>query len=190
AADRRGRLHARVALPGGDRRVPRRGGVDPVRAAALAVTAGRLARAAVVAVVAVFAALLASGAAAGTPERATAAARPSLALVRVGEFDQPVAVAAPAGERRRLFVTERRGRIRVVRDGRLLPRPFADLSPELVRIHAGETSDQRGLLSIAFSPSYRRDGRLYAYFVDRRSHLRVDELVRDGHDAERVDPRA
>jgi glucose/arabinose dehydrogenase len=121
---------------------------------------------------------------------AVGAAQADMRLQRVGEFAQPVAVTAPPGDRERVFVVERRGRIRIVRDGRTLRRPFADISRAVVRLRDAETVDQRGLFSIAFSPSYRRSGLLYAFFVDRRSHLRVDELRRDAHDADRIDPRA
>jgi glucose/arabinose dehydrogenase len=108
----------------------------------------------------------------------------------VGRFAQPVAVAAPTGERHLVVVVERRGRIRLVRDGRVVRRPFADLTRQVVRPRGPETVDQRGLLSVAFAPDYARSGLLYTYFVDRRGHLRVDELRRDARDRGRVDPRA
>jgi hypothetical protein len=45
---------------------------------------------------------------------------PLLRLIRVGSFDEPVYVTASPGDRRRLFVVERTGRIHVVRDWRLV----------------------------------------------------------------------
>ncbi|MDO8209078.1 sorbosone dehydrogenase family protein [Conexibacter sp. CPCC 206217] len=118
-----------------------------------------------------------------------AAAAAPARLETVGTFAQPVAVTAPAGDRARVFVVERRGLVRIVRDGRTLRRPFADLSRQVVRPHGPETVDQRGLFSLAFAPDYARSGLLYAFFVDRRGHLRVDGLQRDPRDPDRIDPR-
>jgi glucose/arabinose dehydrogenase len=109
-------------------------------------------------------------------------------LVRVGGFAQPDYATAPAGDAHRLFVVERYGLIRVVRDGRTLKAPFADLRRQVLIRDPNEGLDQRGLFSIAFAPDYRRSGLLYAMYVDRRSHLRVDELRRSAHDPDRVDP--
>lgn len=77
-----------------------------------------------------------------------------------------------------------------MRDGRVVRRPFADLTAQVVRPRGPETVDQRGLFSIAFAPDYARSGLLYAFFVDRRGHLRVDELRRAPGDGDRVEPRA
>jgi hypothetical protein len=111
-------------------------------------------------------------------------------LKPIGHFEQPVFVTAPSGDGHRIFVVERRGRVRIVTGQRTEPRSFADLRHRVIRPDGPETIDQRGLFSIAFSPDYARSGLLYAYFVDRRSHLRIDELRRDPRDADRVDPRA
>ena len=56
---------------------------------------------------------------------AGAAAAPG--FVRVGDFDQPIHVASPPNDRERLFVVQRAGMVRVVRNGtparRAVPRP-------------------------------------------------------------------
>ena len=59
----------------------------------------------------------------------------------------------------RLFVVEQGGRVRIVRGGRILRRPFLDISG---RVNAG---GERGLLSLAFAPDYRRSGRFYVYYT-------------------------
>jgi glucose/arabinose dehydrogenase len=61
---------------------------------------------------------------------------------------------APDG---RIFIAERRGAVRVVRDGKLLGEPFIQL--------AVNAFHERGLLAIALSPSFERDGFLYLYYV-------------------------
>ena len=74
---------------------------------------------------------------------ASAASPPAVALERVpGDFAQPLYVAAPSGDTHRLFVVEKTGRIRIVKDGVLLPEPFLDLSgTRLDRRRAGPPLD-------------------------------------------------
>ena len=59
-----------------------------------------------------------------------------------------------------LFVVEQVGRIRIVRDGRLVERPFLDVS-DLVR-----AGGEQGLLGLAFLPSGEA-GRFFIYYTDR-----------------------
>jgi glucose/arabinose dehydrogenase len=75
----------------------------------------------------------------------------------VSNLANPVFLTAPPGDPR-LFVVERGGRIRVVRDGQLLPAPFLDITPRV------RTDIDRGLLSMAFDPSYATNGFFYIYF--------------------------
>ncbi|NUT16855.1 MAG: glucose dehydrogenase [Cupriavidus sp.] len=83
-----------------------------------------------------------------------------LSLTQVpGEFSAPIFLTAPAGDAR-LFVVERAGRIRVVRDGALLATPFLDISALTT------TDGERGLLSMAFDPDYAANGRFYVYYTD------------------------
>ena len=102
-------------------------------------------------------------------------------LVRVGAFEAPVYATAPEGDRR-LFVVERGGTVRIVRDGRVLRRPFLDVSS------ATTTDGERGLLSLAFPRDYERSGRFYFYFTDRQGTLRVHEGRRSGASADRAEP--
>lgn len=59
----------------------------------------------------------------------------------------------------RLFVVEQPGRIRVLRDGRLLTRPFLDIRE---RVTAG---GERGLLSMAFHPRYETNRRFFLNYT-------------------------
>jgi glucose/arabinose dehydrogenase len=89
---------------------------------------------------------------------------------RVGTFSEPTYVTAPPGDRRRLFVVEQRGTIRVVHRGRKRKRPFLDIRG---RVQAG---GERGLLSMAFAPNYRKSRRLYVYYTDNDGDIRVVEF--------------
>jgi len=97
-----------------------------------------------------------------------------VALKRIGRFDAPVYVAGAPGFPRLLFVAEQAGRVQVLRGGHRQRRPFLDIS-DLV-----QAGGERGLLSIAFPPDYRRSRRFYVYYTDRRGDIRVDEFRRRG----------
>src|SRR5688500_13300270 len=74
---------------------------------------------------------------------------------------------APDG---RLFVTERRGRIRVVQNGVLDPRPWATINV----IASGES----GLMGIALSPDFARDGHVYVVATFVRNDRLINRVLR------------
>src|SRR5687767_9856547 len=92
-----------------------------------------------------------------SPEAAVAQSR-GVRLVRIGSFSSPVHVTSPPTDRRRLFVVQQGGVVRVVRGGRVLAQPFLDIRS---RVTSG---GEQGLLSIAFPPDYAQTRRFYAYF--------------------------
>jgi glucose/arabinose dehydrogenase len=68
---------------------------------------------------------------------------------------QPTAIAvAPDG---RVFIAEKAGHLRLVRDGALRPTPFLSV--------AVESSVERGLLGVALSPGFASDGQVYVYYT-------------------------
>ncbi len=113
------------------------------------------------------------------------AARIGLALdVVVGGLAAPLLVTNAGDGSGRLFVVEQAGRVRVVRDGRLLERPFLDLSG---RISAG---GERGLLGIAFHPRFPSDPRLFVDYTDPDGNTVVSSFSSAGGDptADAADP--
>ena len=101
-------------------------------------------------------------------------------LVRIGSFDNPVYVTAPPGDRRRVFVVEQAGRIRVVRGGRTLDTPFLDIRSQV------RSGGEQGLLSMAFAPDFATSRRFYVYFTDRDGDQRILEYRAASDD--RADP--
>ncbi|HZI91680.1 MAG TPA: PQQ-dependent sugar dehydrogenase [Thermoleophilaceae bacterium] len=98
---------------------------------------------------------------------------------RVARFEQPLYVTAPRSEARRVFVVERAGRIRVLRSGRKLERPFLDIRRSVRFLDRRDvTRDQGGLLSLAFAPDYHRSGRFYVFYTHSDRMLHVDEFRR------------
>ena len=120
----------------------------------------------------------ATAAPAATPE-ATPTAKPGLRLQRIGRFSNPVYVTAPPGDRRRVFVVEQGGKVRIVRDGQTVGRPFLDVSGQI------SSGSERGLLSLAFAPDYRSSGLFYVYYTATNGDIRIVEYRRAS--AERAD---
>jgi hypothetical protein len=111
-----------------------------------------------------------------------AASAQGVGLHRIGTFREPVYVTSPPGDRRRVFVVERAGRIRVLVGGKLRKRPFLDIRGKV------SSGGERGLLSLAFAPDYRTSGRFYVDYTDTRGDSRIVEYRRAS--AERADPRS
>jgi glucose/arabinose dehydrogenase len=113
----------------------------------------------------------------GTPSDAATVARPDravrIALQRIGTFSQPVYLTAAPGDRRRLFVVERAGRIIVLVRGRRQARPFLDISRQV-----NSRDAEQGLLSMAFAPDYQASGRFYVYYTDNSNNIQIVQYRR------------
>jgi glucose/arabinose dehydrogenase len=106
-----------------------------------------------------------------------AAAVKGVRLTRVGSFDDPVYAIGPPGDNSRLFVVEQAGRIRVIRDGHTVGKPFLDIRGDV------ESGGERGLLSMAFAPDYQKSRRFYVYFTDHTGDIRIQQFRRSKGDA-------
>src|SRR5688572_26225721 len=104
-----------------------------------------------------------------------------LELVADG-FDQPVQVVDPGDGSGRLFIVEQPGRIRIVRDGQVVPEPFLDLS-NLV-----SCCGERGLLSVAFHPDYANTGQFFVDYTDTNGDTVVARYHVAPDDSNRADP--
>ncbi len=94
----------------------------------------------------------------------------------------PLAVTAPSDGSGRLFVTERGGRVWVIRDGRRAEQPFLDIA---TRVTAG---GEQGLLGFALHPRFPDDPRFFIYYTDTERDQIVAERRLDPSDPERADP--
>ena len=135
---------------------------------------GRLAKSSIVLSALVLVALPACGKA-GQHDATPSAKRGGVGLKRIGSFDSPTYVTGAPGYPKLLFVTEQAGRVMVSRGGRAVRHPFLD-----IRSLVSDDGGERGLLSIAFPPDYRRSGRLYVYYTDKAGNIRIDEFHRRG----------
>ena len=91
----------------------------------------------------------------------------------VNGMNYPVVIAHAPGDTDRLFICEKRGRIRIVdlTTNQLLSTPFLDIDS----ITGGGTStgDERGLLGLAFHPDYANNGHFFIYHTNNSSDTRV-----------------
>ena len=101
-----------------------------------------------------------------------------LALVATG-LRSPVAAKSAPGEEGRLYIVEQAGRIRVLENKELLDDPFLDITSEVT------SGGERGLLSVAFHPSYDANGLFYVNYTDTNGDTRVVEY-RDPGDGKPV----
>jgi len=98
-------------------------------------------------------------------------AAPALRLTHVDGLGGITAMAARPGTRT-LYVTEQRGVVQAVRDGKRSASPVADLTGRV-----SQDGGERGLLGLAFSP----DGtKLYVDYTDRSGNTQIDELTMRG----------
>jgi glucose/arabinose dehydrogenase len=112
-----------------------------------------------------------------------ASADVSLTLVkRADGLSQPTQVTAARDGSSRLFVTEKTGKVRVFRDGRLLKAPFLDLTSRV------RTEGEGGLLSVAFHPDYAHHPFVWVAYTDRARNLRVARFRARSATADRARP--
>jgi glucose/arabinose dehydrogenase len=107
-------------------------------------------------------------------------------LEQIAVFRHPVYATGVPGSPGLLAVVERGGRVRLLRGGRIAARPLADLRRRVVVPGPNEELDQRGMLSLAFAPDYRRSGRFYVQYVARDGHEVVDAMRRGRTGARRL----
>jgi len=84
-------------------------------------------------------------------------------------LDSPSWLISPPGDRR-LFVTERRGRIRIIENGVVRGAPFLDI---IARVGF---EGEGGLLSIAFDPGFASNGYFYLYYIDLQRNIVIERF--------------
>ena len=99
----------------------------------------------------------------GGAAQVPATAFPAVTLTRVASgLTGPVYITHAGDGSGRLFVAEKRGTIRIVKNGTLLPTPFLDVSAQVEASGA-----EQGLLGVAFPPGYADSRHFYVDFTSR-----------------------
>jgi glucose/arabinose dehydrogenase len=96
-------------------------------------------------------------------------------------LDRPVDIAWRPNEPNTMFVVEQPGSIHIVRDGRVIERPFLDIH-EIVT-----AGGERGLLGMAFLPS-GEGGRFFIYYTALDGQQTVASYDTVGDDPDLADP--
>ena len=100
----------------------------------------------------------------------------SLDVVEVASgLASPVYLTAPPDDPR-LFIVEKPGRIRIVKDGTLLETPFLDITDRV-----NDAGGEQGLLGLAFHPEYADNGWFYVNYTaaggGAAGHTRVERYT-------------
>lgn len=110
------------------------------------------------------------------------AGQSSVGLVPVASgLSFPVDLTSPPADSARLFVVEKTGTIRIIRNGAVVPRPFLDLRG------AVSGGGEQGLLGLAFHPQYAVNGRFVVNFTNPGGDTRV-VAYRVSTDPDSADP--
>jgi glucose/arabinose dehydrogenase len=111
------------------------------------------------------------------PSRGVAATLPGgfVETQVTGGLTNPTAMQiAPDG---RLFICEQAGRVRVVKDGMLLPTPFLEIPAASI-----SSTGERGLLGVAFDPAFASNRFVYIYYTATMPtvHNRISRFTASG----------
>jgi glucose/arabinose dehydrogenase len=94
---------------------------------------------------------------------AVSAQTPKSILFKNG-FSSPIYLTAPVNDINRVFVVERAGRIKIIKD--ILTNPTTNAALFLDISTLTTVSGERGLFSMAFDPNYASTGRFYVYYTN------------------------
>ncbi len=83
-------------------------------------------------------------------------------------LNQPLFVTHAGDGSGRLFIVEKPGVIRIMRDGQLLDAPFLD-----IRDRVGSSGSEQGLLGLAFPPDFTATGHFFVNYTDLNGHTVV-----------------
>ena len=109
---------------------------------------------------------------------------PAITLHQVaGGFSSPTAIAGAPDGSGRLFVLEQPGRVRIIRNGAVLPTPFLTIPSTRV-----QCCGERGLLGIAFPPEFASKQYLYLTYTNTSNESVVSRWRVSASDPDRADP--
>jgi glucose/arabinose dehydrogenase len=103
----------------------------------------------------------------------------------VGGLQRPLGVTSPAEGSERLFVLEQAGRVLIVQNGQLLPTPYLDIVDRV-----GSTSNEQGLLGLAFHPRYAENGFFYVNYTDLNGDTVIARFQVSADNSNRADPNS
>ena len=104
----------------------------------------------------------------------------------VSGLERPTYLTDASDDSGRLFVTEQPGRIRIIQKGQLLDQPFLDITDRV-----SSDANERGLLSVAFSPNYTSNGQFFVYYVRQQDEaVTIARFTVSANDPNMADPNS
>ncbi len=97
-------------------------------------------------------------------------------------LDRPVHAAAPPLDPRRLVVVEQPGRIRLIKDGALVPQPFLNIHEKV------SCCVEQGLLSLAFHPDFENNRRFFVNYTDNDGATVIERYEVSADNPDVTDP--
>lgn len=103
----------------------------------------------------------------------------------------PVYVTHAKDNSGRLFLVEKQGLIRILKDGALLTEPFLDISERVVSdADTPPGNVEQGLLSVVFHPAYSENGRFFVNYTAVDDGRTIVAEYRANPEADTADPRS
>jgi len=100
---------------------------------------------------------------------------PKFRLVKIADsLLSPVGIVNAGDGSGRLFILEQPGIIRVIQNGKLLKKPFLDISQKVVKL--SNDYSEEGLLGLAFHPDFKINKRFFVYYSSPSSNKDIDHL--------------
>ena len=97
----------------------------------------------------------------------------------INGFTRPVDLQSAHDGSGRLFVIEKYGVIRLVKDWLPSPQPFLDISDRV-----NEGGNEMGLLGFAFHPDFEQNGYFYVNYTGAGGHTRISRFTANGDTAD------
>jgi glucose/arabinose dehydrogenase len=93
----------------------------------------------------------------------------TIQLVKVADVPEPVLAIGARDGTGRLFIVSKGGKVRILKGGKLLDKPFLDISGSVSK------GGEQGLLGLAFHPSFKTNRKFYVSYTNRAG----DTVVRE-----------
>jgi glucose/arabinose dehydrogenase len=98
-------------------------------------------------------------------------------------FELPVYVTHAGDGSGRIFVVEKRGRIRIIKEGEVVETPYLDITSIV-----GSSGNEQGFLSFAFHPDYKNNGLFYVSYNDKEGDTVIARYQVSSDDPDVADP--
>ena len=109
---------------------------------------------------------------------------PAIVLDQVGSgLTQPLFITNAGDATGRLFIVERAGRIRILKNGVLLATPFLDIHTSV-----NTSGSEQGFLALAFHPNYATNGQFYTVHTGQNGSLILSRFTRSLNNPDLADP--